>query len=164
MKGGGGSQPVVLGFRQRFCTHPFFLSFLFLSPLAFCTVNYTKSKWVSRVQTDLKGYFQLMSKGSVKLLHTFLRYERKNTFNIALNQRPLVICMPVIRSYANMPMNKCIFIASSHGLFFTWREEKFTVLIHFLCTGFEFISVRYHCGGSMELNARILLLAYMVYL
>jgi hypothetical protein len=24
--------------------------------------------------------------------------------------------------------------------------------------------VRYHCGGSMELNARILLLAYMVYL
>jgi hypothetical protein len=26
------------------------------------------------------------------------------------------------------------------------------------------ISVRYHSGGSMELNARILLLAYMVYL
>jgi hypothetical protein len=24
--------------------------------------------------------------------------------------------------------------------------------------------VRYHCGGSMELNAHILLLAYMVYL
>jgi hypothetical protein len=26
------------------------------------------------------------------------------------------------------------------------------------------IGVRYHSGGSMELNARILLLAYMVYL
>jgi hypothetical protein len=26
------------------------------------------------------------------------------------------------------------------------------------------IVVRYHSGGSMELNARILLLAYMVYL
>ncbi len=25
-------------------------------------------------------------------------------------------------------------------------------------------AVRYHCGGSMELNARILLLAYVVYL
>jgi hypothetical protein len=26
------------------------------------------------------------------------------------------------------------------------------------------INIRYHCGGSMELNARILLLAYIVYL
>jgi hypothetical protein len=26
------------------------------------------------------------------------------------------------------------------------------------------INVRYHCEGSMELNARILLLTYMVYL
>jgi hypothetical protein len=28
----------------------------------------------------------------------------------------------------------------------------------------KYIPVRYHSGGSMELNARILLLAYMVYL
>jgi hypothetical protein len=31
-------------------------------------------------------------------------------------------------------------------------------------TSEDFPIVRYQCGGSMELNARILLLAYMVYL
>ncbi len=32
-------------------------------------------------------------------------------------------------------------------------------------TGYSVVTVRYHCGGwSEELNSRILLLAYMVYL
>jgi hypothetical protein len=34
----------------------------------------------------------------------------------------------------------------------------------FLTPKLPFATVRYHCGGSMELNACILLLAYMVYL
>ncbi len=44
-----------------------------------------------------------------------------------------------------------------------FREAFFTVLL--ASTNISAIGiVRYHCGGSMELNARILLLAYMVYL
>jgi hypothetical protein len=40
----------------------------------------------------------------------------------------------------------------------------FLVIFVFFFSKNRIVSVRYHCGGSMELNARILLLAYMVYL
>ncbi len=55
--------------------------------------------------------------------------------------------------------NQSFNIVGSSPLIFNWSFDNVGS-----SSGPAAISVRYNCGGSMELNARILLLAYMVYL
>ncbi len=51
-------------------------------------------------------------------------------------------------------------------LFFNFRAywKKFPRISYETCNVGNDVSVRYHTGGSMKLNARTLHLAYMVYL
>jgi hypothetical protein len=52
--------------------------------------------------------------------------------------------------------------AHTHG---RGRDVRVHIHVHiFFHNYFIFMYVRYHTGGSMKLNARILHLAYMVYL